>query len=244
MSHKLLFSILIATIFSCLFITAFDTPPSNNPPTVKIIRPLNNSTFDWNALVNYNINVSDKEDGNSEYNEIPVNEVVLKVVYLSVAAKVEKYLSGKTNIADLESPGLSLITTSGCFNCHSAKNKLIGPSFELIARRYPNNTNSVETLSKKVIHGSTRVWGEIPMPPQPNLKTEQSKEIIRWILKNSTNPDVTYYVGTEGAFRTKARPGKDAGKGAYVLIASYTDHGLKDMSLPGKRGQHSVKLIN
>jgi len=74
------------------------------------------------------------------------------------------------------------------------------------------------------------------------LKTDQAREIIRWILKNNTNPDVTYFTGIQGAFRTKQKPEKDAGKGVYILTASYTDHGLKGRPQLSKRGQHTITI--
>ena len=80
------------------------------------------------------------------------------------------------------------------------------------------------------------------MPAQPDLKINQAKEIIEWILKNSANPDVTYFVGIEGAFRTKEKPEKNSGKGVYILTASYTDHGLLGMPKLSKRGQHTIIL--
>ena len=150
----------------------------------------------------------------------------------------------KANNGDIEPAGLLLIKTSGCFTCHAAKNKLIGPSFQLIAKRYPNNVTSIETLAKKLTKGSTGIWGNIPMPPHPDLKTDQAREIIHWILKNNMNPDVTYFTGIQGAFRTKQKPEKDAGKGAYILTASYTDHGLKGLPQLSKRGEHTIVLKN
>src|SRR5438067_9168021 len=51
--------------------TDFDKRQSNQPPVVKIITPANNSAFPWNEPIRYTITVSDKEDGESEYQEIP-----------------------------------------------------------------------------------------------------------------------------------------------------------------------------
>ena len=248
MKYNQLFSIILTGLAFYCFVSAFtaqaDNPEKNNPPNVRIITPLNNTSFQWNAMVNYSISVSDKEDGTSEYNEIAAGEVLLKVVYLADGSKVKKHLPDKSNNGDPEPAGLSLIKTSACFTCHASKNKLIGPSFELIAKRYPNNTTSIDMLAKKLIKGSTDVWGNIPMPPHPDLKTQQAREIIRWILKNNTNPDVTYFTGIQGAFRTKVKPAKDAGKGVYILTASYTDHGLKDLPQLSKRGEHTIILKN
>ena len=243
MRYKLLFSIVLTSSAFYCFITAFAQADSeNNPPKVRITTF--NNRFEWNTMVNYTISVSDKEDGTSEYNEIPAGEVLLRVVYLKDSSTIEKYLSDKANNRNVEPAGLSLIKTSACFTCHAAKNKLIGPSFELIAKRYPNNPTSTELLAKKLIKGSTGIWGKIPMPPHPDLKTGQAKEIIHWILKNNTNPDIAYFTGIQGAFRTKQKPEKDAGKGVYILTASYTDHGLKGLPQLSKRGEHTIILKN
>jgi cytochrome c len=243
---RFLFSILFTSIaFYCL-ITSFaekEVNGENYPPKVTITTSFNNR-FQWNALVHYTISVSDKEDGTSEYDEISKGEVILKVVFLRDSSKVKKYLTGKINNSDIESAGLSLIKKSACFTCHAAKNKLIGPSLQLIAKRYSNNATTIETLAKKVMKGSTGIWGNIPMPPHPDLKTGQAREMIRWILKNNTNPDVTYFTGIEGTFRTIQKPEKDAGKGVYILTASYTDHGLKGLPQSGKRGQQTIILKN
>ena len=247
MRFRKIFSFVLTSIAFYCFIRAFGAKADsaeNNPPKVRITTASNNNRFQWNAMVNYTIHVSDKEDGTSEYDEIAAGEVLLKVVYLRDSSKVKKYLSDKANNSDIRHPGLSLIKTSACFTCHAAKNKLLGPSFELIAKRYPNNATSIETLAKKLMKGSTGVWGNKPMPSNPDLKTTQAREIIRWILKYNTNPDITYFTGIQGAFRTKQKTEKDAGKGVYILTASYTDHGLNGLPQLSKRGEHIIILKN
>jgi hypothetical protein len=86
MSGKLLFSILVGGILTGTAISAF-TPSrlyqENQPPSVKINIPADHGSFQWNGLVNYSISVTDKEDGSSAFEEIPSNEVLLKVVYFS-----------------------------------------------------------------------------------------------------------------------------------------------------------------
>lgn len=245
MSSKLLFLVVITGVVFCCLITAFApkmNSTDNSPPKVTITTSGNNNgKFQWNSRIHYRINVSDEEDGSSEYNEINANEVLLKVVYLPDSSKVEKYLSDGVNTG-MEHPGLSLIKISDCFNCHAAKNKLIGPSFEQIAKRYPYSPTSIEMLTKKMIDGSSGVWGETPMPPHPDLNTEQAKQIIDWVLNYNSNPDIAYFPGMEGTFRTKEKPVNDTGKGAYILTASYTDHGLKDNPEHRKRGHDSIVL--
>src|SRR6476469_6121437 len=114
MRHKLLFSIVLTSIAFCSFINAFERDIENNPPEVRITTPLNYSRFQWNAMVSYTISVSDKEDGTTEYNEIPTGEVLLKVVYLQDSLRIKKFLAGTANNGE-EPAGLTLIKTSACF---------------------------------------------------------------------------------------------------------------------------------
>ena len=240
MRAGLIFIIVFSFLTSSHIIYAFVPPPiltENDAPIVRITAPLDKSKFKWNALVNYSISITDKEDGNSEYNEINGKEVLLKVAYLADSVRAKKYLAENIN-TNKNPAGLLLLMKSDCFTCHSAKNKLIGPSYERIAKRYPYNAASIELLTKKVMKGSVRVWGNTPMPAHPQIKKQQVKEMINWILKSSADRNISYYTGLEGAFRTREHPGK----GVYVLTASYTDHGGKDMSKVKKRGMHTIVI--
>ncbi len=235
---------LLITSFACVVCSCIigwqtkEKQSNNNVPKVVITKPSTSELLNWNSIIPYTITVTDKEDGNSEYNEIAANEVLLKITYLPDSAKVKTYLAAAAK--DPEPPGLSLIKTSTCFNCHSVKNKLIGPSFEAIAKKYPNNAKSIAMLANKVIKGSASVWGTEKMPPHPDIEKSKAIEIINWIIKNSSDPNVDYLPGIEGVFYTKAKPEKNGGKGVYILTASYTDHGLPQMQQQHKEGRHTI----
>lgn len=213
----------------------------NSTPQVRVSISDGKNTFQWNSVVAYSIEVADKEDGKSAYNEISANEVLLKISFLADSANAKKYL------ADIATPkkensAISLILKSNCFTCHAVKNKIIGPSFEQVARKYPLNSASIESLSKKVMAGTTGTWGNLVMPPHHSIPRENVKEMVRWILTNCADKNITYFTGLEGAFRTQEDPGKGATKGVYVLTASYTDHGLKNMPQLEKQGTQTVVL--
>jgi cytochrome c len=211
----------------------------NEPPNVKITAPVNEAKFRWNALVPYAISVTDNEDGNSEYDEIPNKEVILMVKYLSDSSKVKTYLAEDQ---DQNLEVLSWIGSSNCFACHSAKDKLIGPSFEQIADRYQERVDAPDHLAKKIINGATGSWGEQVMPANPNLKIDKVKEIVGWILKNSSNADFTYLPGTNGSFKTREKPEEKAGNSVYILNAHYTDHGRNGVWGSSKKGTASSVL--
>jgi len=211
----------------------------NNPPKVEILIPKNDSVFNWDSYIRYSIRVTDAEDGSSEYEEISPKEVFLEVNYFPGISKANEnnYLK-TTRIAD--PPGFALMKSSTCFNCHMVKAKLTGPSFLEIARKYIHNSATISMLAKKVIKGTTGVWTNTIMPPNPDFTEVQSKQMIQWILTNADNPNRNHLVGTEGNFKSGSKPGN--GKGTYILTASYTDHGLKGIPKSNLRGQHSVVI--
>jgi cytochrome c len=215
--------------------------PENNPPAVRIISPTNNSKFQVDSVIPYSILVSDKEDGNSAYNEISVTEVLLFVTYISDSSKVKNHL---LNQSLTNQEPLLWMSTSTCFNCHASKNKLIGPSFESIAKRYADDPAPVESLAKKIIAGSSGTWSDVKMPPHPELQIDQAKKLVRWILENNSNPDQTFYAGIEGSIPTRDKPSKERGNGVYILTATYTDHGLKGIERSSKKGMHTIMLKN
>ena len=211
----------------------------NSAPKVQITSPKSNALVTLNAPIPYSIEVVDEEDGRTEYNEIVTNEVLLLIRYVPDSLKANEYLanSGNTN-----PEALMLMRNSTCFTCHAAKSKLIGPSYDLVAKRYPLNSTSVEQLSNRIISGTSGVWGDIKMPPHPDLKIEQVRLIVKWILTYGDDPDQSFYIGTEGSLRIQDKPMKESNKGVYVATASYVDHGIKGQPGSGKLGQHSVRI--
>jgi cytochrome c len=141
---------------------------------------------------------------------------------------------------------LLTISKALCFNCHAARAKLIGPSFEQVAARYKSDPAAVDLLTKKIIDGSTGTWSDLNMPPHPDLEVHEVKEMVTWILENNADPDLTYFVGIDGALRTREKPANASERGVYVLTASYMDHGPRNanngLETQGKRGQHTLVL--
>lgn len=213
----------------------------NRPPKIKIIAPFANSTFHWNSIIPYTIHVSDDEDGNSEYDEINPNEVILIVKYLKDSSNLKTYL---TNESKRDNSPLGQMGKSTCFSCHKAKGKLIGPSFERIANKYQKDPKAVESLTKKIIAGSTSIWGDEKMPPHPNLSTEQAEKMVHWVLENNSDPFKNYLIGIEGALKTKKQPVSTYEKGILVLTAGYTDHGVNDHWQNRKHAQKTIILTS
>ena len=78
--------------------------------------------------------------------------------------------------------GELLINKSDCVGCHHKTNKLIGPSYTEIAKKYPNNEKNITLLAGKVIKGGSGVWGKIPMTPHPKVTNTDAKLMVKYIL--------------------------------------------------------------
>ena len=231
-------SVATALFLSFLFISQ----DQNNKPEVSI--SIQVKTFKWNSIVPYSISVSDVEDGNTDYDEISSNEVVLVGKYVPDSTIVKEKTFDEEMLRHHDAV-LSL-SNSLCLSCHAAKAKVIGPSFEQVAARYKNADGAVDQLTKRIIEGSTGVWSDLKMPPHPDLKVEDVKQIVTFILKNNSDPDFIYFVGTRGSLSIKEKPVNVSSTGVYFLSASYLDHGVEDtnneIGTQRKRGQHALVL--
>lgn len=236
-----LFGLCCALFFSFSKLNSTASTSKNHPPVVKFINPGNRSHFTWNSIVPYTIDVDDIEDGKSQYNEISSNEILVKVRYLPDSIGLNKYLLGESK-SIAESNAILLMTSTTCFNCHTSKTQLIGPSFERIAKKYLPTAANIDQLSQRIIKGSTGIWGNTAMPSHPELKLNEAKQVAEWILKNNKNPDIYYLFGATGALNTRGKPRSKTGKEVYVLTASYTDHGSADAPKERMRGKSIVVL--
>jgi cytochrome c len=196
----------------------------NHRPVVKILEPKNLSIHERGALVRYSISVSDKEDGESRFNEISSAKVFLQT--LCVEGVPDSVIVKKFQVTE-EPAGLTLMKKSDCFTCHQFKTRLIGPSMKEIAERYSEDREQWPRVVQRIREGSNGIWGEATMPAHPEVTAESARKIMDWILRTGSNPDVDYLGGTEGAIRVKVAD--NTGPGFFVLRASYLDQGL-----PGK----------
>lgn len=73
---------------------------------------------------------------------------------------------------------------ASCMACHDVAEKKIGPTYKEVAKKYAGTAGAVDMLTKKVIEGSTGVWGQVPMPPRgaSPLKDAEIKKVVAWIM--------------------------------------------------------------
>ena len=76
----------------------------------------------------------------------------------------------------------ALAKKHNCLACHQVAKKVIGPSYQDIAKKYKGQ-NVAAQLEQKVKKGGVGVWGQIPMPPNPAVPDGDVKKLVDWILK-------------------------------------------------------------
>lgn len=107
---------------------------------------------------------------------VPENQAVpvvqsARAVTASVAPKAETGPGADNKAA------FALATKYSCTACHGINQKIVGPAFSDIAKKYPARA---DYIADKIKSGGVGIWGPVPMPPQ-TLSTAEAKLIASWI---------------------------------------------------------------
>ena len=78
--------------------------------------------------------------------------------------------------------GEDLLKKTGCTACHSIDKKLVGPPYVEVAAKYKGDAGAAAKLAEKVKKGGSGVWGQVPMPPNPQVSDADIKTMIAYIL--------------------------------------------------------------
>ena len=75
-----------------------------------------------------------------------------------------------------------LAKKNACTACHAIDKKLVGPAYKEVAKKYRDDKGAEAKLADKVKKGGVGVWGQVPMPPNPAVKDEDVKTLVKWVL--------------------------------------------------------------
>ena len=75
-----------------------------------------------------------------------------------------------------------LAKKNACTACHAVDKKLVGPAYKEVAKKYKGDAKAEAMLAEKVKKGGSGTWGQVPMPPNPSVKDEDVKTLVKWIL--------------------------------------------------------------
>ena len=100
----------------------------------------------------------------------------MKAVVMSAVAALVLGMSG------VASADQALAQKNACMSCHGVDKKIVGPAFKEIAAKYKNDKGAAAKLAMTVKKGGKGNWGQVPMPPNPQVKDEDLNKIVAWIL--------------------------------------------------------------
>jgi cytochrome c len=75
-----------------------------------------------------------------------------------------------------------LARSKNCVACHHVERKMIGPAYKAVAERFGKDESAIKLLSEKIVKGGGGNWGQLPMPPQPSVSSEEAESLVKWIL--------------------------------------------------------------
>ncbi len=100
----------------------------------------------------------------------------MKSVIVSMIAAAGLLVAGSA-FADV-----ALLKKGNCMGCHKMEGKLVGPGFVEVANKYKGDAGAAAKLEAKVAKGGAGVWGTMPMPAMANVKPEDIKTMVTFIL--------------------------------------------------------------
>ncbi len=77
---------------------------------------------------------------------------------------------------------LDLAKAKNCMACHSIDNKIVGPAYKDVAKKYAGQKDAEDKLTQKVLKGGSGTWGPMPMPPNTQVTEAEAKTLVKWIL--------------------------------------------------------------
>ena len=98
---------------------------------------------------------------------------------------MKKLIVALTLTAAAAAPALAdeaLAKAKNCMACHAMVNKLVGPAYKDVAKKYAGDKSAADKLAAKVIKGGSGVWGAVPMPANPQVSEAEAKKLVAWIL--------------------------------------------------------------
>jgi len=71
-----------------------------------------------------------------------------------------------------------------CFACHGVDKRTVAPypAYREVAAKYANDRDAPARLARKVREGGVGVWGQVPMPANPQVSEQEAQVLVRWVL--------------------------------------------------------------
>lgn len=100
----------------------------------------------------------------------------MKSVIVSMIAAAGLMVAGSAFADD------ALLKKGNCMGCHKMEGKLVGPGFKEVAAKYKGDATAAAKLETKITKGGSGAWGTMPMPAMTNVKPEDVKAMVAYIM--------------------------------------------------------------
>jgi cytochrome c len=124
---------------------------------------------------------NNKSDQNVSNDSVSATNQDAKIAETSADTNATQ-IGTDSNAGNNSSKGAQLIASSDCLGCHKEQEKLVGPAYKDVAKKYSNSDKDINYLANKIISGGKGVWGEVPMTPHPNLALNDAKEMAKYVM--------------------------------------------------------------
>lgn len=197
----------------------------NARPEVRFETPLDGDFYDADRPIEFRFVVRDAEDGTNDTD-------------VADAEGIEELSSEDVSRASLQAarvaagtattpPGLERMKRSDCFNCHAIDQPRVGPPLVDVATKYRGHDGALEASIKRVLGGSSGVWGKIPMIPHAHHTPDEIREMVAWIYSLEPSSLTRIVAGFTGTVPVSA---EDAASGVPLRVeAAYLDRGAGDI---------------
>lgn len=75
-----------------------------------------------------------------------------------------------------------LAKAKNCMTCHTVDNKVLGPAFKDVAKKYAGDKTAENKLVQKVLKGSSGTWGTAAMPANTQVTEAEAHTLVKWVL--------------------------------------------------------------
>jgi cytochrome c len=194
----------------------------NEPPQLEFALPASGAFYDPALPLEYEVRVTDLEDGESEGDP----DLAWWMQNVFVTPRVVAGPAGDEPA--VEPPGLAAMKRSDCFNCHAVDTAVVGPALRAVAARARAEGVTPEETASRIRAGSAGRWGDAQMLPHAALTEAELSSIVAWVLALPEAPagdEVRPRPGHLGRLEPGELRLPEGGGGTLVLEASYTDTG-------------------
>lgn len=93
------------------------------------------------------------------------------------------FAAGAAVVAAPAAASDALLKKYNCTACHAVDKKVVGPAYKEVAKKYAGNAGAEKMLAEKVKKGGSGAWGQVPMPPNPQVPDADVTAMVKYILQ-------------------------------------------------------------